>query len=107
DQVLFAPGEADFTSERGRELALHELAHVAQGAGAAAPAAGDTLPIDRDAGRERDADDAAARALAGLHAAPVLAPDPSPGVAAKLGLVQSGGPPRDLSAEQVRKVLSG
>jgi hypothetical protein len=65
EQILFAPGELDLASDHGRELIFHELAHVRQGSAAVTPAADGSLPIDRDAGRERDADDAAERILSG------------------------------------------
>gem|GEM_PF-5845062 len=61
----FASGHYQPHTDAGRALIGHELAHTVQQRRAGKPGSG----LDRDAGREREADDAAAAALAGRSAA--------------------------------------
>jgi hypothetical protein len=69
EQLHFAPGQYDPSSEAGQRLIGHELAHVVQQrqgrAQAGAPTHG--MPISEDPALEREADERGARAARGEH----------------------------------------
>lgn len=74
--IHVSPGAADVSSTRGQELLAHELTHVVQqreGRVRAEQRAGG-VPINRDPGLEREADDRAAAAVRGATATSSPAP---------------------------------